>query len=339
MARARGPQSLVSLAVVAVLALAAAWVVRHAAEPGPAVRHFLEARPLEPAPARRAAEGEAGPAGALSGLAAPGLEPMGPAEVYGPDDLYVKINGKADLYLTSGFQRLATRRYALAGRPAAWLELFAYGMASPAGAFAVFSQQRRAGARPVEIQGAALAYATANSLYALAGRHYLELIGAEADQKLLAAMRRLAAAWAAGLAGETGLPPQLAWLPEERMVAGSRSLLRSGAFGFARLDEVYLARYRLAGGPAAAFASQRETPAAAEELAAAFAEFLLANGAAEQEPPAGAPPGARLFDLIGLYELVFTQGAVLAGVHEAASAADAAGLAARLAEKLPEPAP
>jgi hypothetical protein len=329
-------QGLVSLAVLVVLAMAAAWLVDQAAEPQPAVKSFLAAAPGEPAAARGGAAAGGSP---LAGLAAAGLEPMGPAEAFGPDDLYVKINGKADLYLTSGFESLHTRRYSLAGRPEAWLEAYAYRMASPAAAFAVYSQQRRPGAQPLEL--AALAYATANSVYALSGAGYLEIIGSGPDQELLRAARRLAAAWAdrAGGEGGAGLPSELAWLPAEGLEPGSRALLRSGAFGFAGLDEVYLARYRLPAGPAAAFVSRRDGPAAARELAGAYAEFILANGGAERGPPAGAPEGSRLFDLIGLYELIFTRGPLLAGVHEASSPADAAALAGRLAAGLPEPEP
>ena len=62
-----------------------------------------------------------------------------------------KINGKAELYLAAGFERLECRRFALADDPAGWLERFVYTMRAAPGAFAVYSQQRRPQAQPLTL--------------------------------------------------------------------------------------------------------------------------------------------------------------------------------------------
>ena len=75
---------------------------------------------------------------------------MGQAENFNPQNLYHKINGKADLYLASGFVSLKAQRYHLEGDPNSWLEMLAYQMKSPRAAFAVYSQQRRPDAKPLD---------------------------------------------------------------------------------------------------------------------------------------------------------------------------------------------
>jgi hypothetical protein len=76
-----------------------------------------------------------------------GYHPFSPPERFGPDTLYEKINGRADLYLSSGFVSLNTQRFAMDSTAGAWVEVFVYDMATPENAFSVFSMQRREGAR------------------------------------------------------------------------------------------------------------------------------------------------------------------------------------------------
>ena len=68
-----------------------------------------------------------------------GFTMMDAKETYGPADLYVKINGKADLYLESGFNRLMCLRFINQTEEDAWAELFLFDMGTAKNAFAVFS--------------------------------------------------------------------------------------------------------------------------------------------------------------------------------------------------------
>lgn len=49
------------------------------------------------------------------------LVPLGPEETFDPETLSDKIDGKAELYLSSGFVKLTTRRFAKKGNPGDWL--------------------------------------------------------------------------------------------------------------------------------------------------------------------------------------------------------------------------
>lgn len=316
-------QTLVSVMVLAVLAAVAAGVLLAQRDPSPAL--LLPASP---------AGGSIGPD--LAALAGPALTARGAVQSYGPDNLHIKIDGKADLYLQSGFKRLFTQRFAPAGGGGLWAELYAYDMGSARGAFAVFGQQRRPGGRPLDI--APLAYATENAVYAAWGPWYLEANGSAADPALVRDLAGLVKAFTAAHPQKAALPPELDLLPRMHLLPGGYVLYRSGAFGYDGLGEVFAARYKIDGRPAMAFVAPQAGPEKAAAAIAAYAKFVLQNGGKELPAPAGLA-GARLLELLGSYELLLARGRMAAGVHEAETAADATALGAELVRRMREAKP
>ena len=79
----------------------------------------------------------------------PELREFGPLETFTPDNLYDKIDGKAELYLAAGFVQMRCQRFALKASPEQWLEWFVYDMGNLPQAFSVFSTQRRPEGRPL----------------------------------------------------------------------------------------------------------------------------------------------------------------------------------------------
>ena len=78
----------------------------------------------------------------------PELSPLSAPETFTADNLYDKVDGKADLYLTAGFVGLQCQRLALKATNDVWMEWFVYDMGTLPQAFSVFSLQRRAEAQP-----------------------------------------------------------------------------------------------------------------------------------------------------------------------------------------------
>jgi hypothetical protein len=326
-------QSLTSLVVLAVLALVAlgVWLKQGSYDP----RAWGVPPALKGQAAGVAGGGPLDPLLDLAALIPPGLTAMGPAESFDPGSLSDKIDGKAELYLAAGFKALATRRYQLAAEPALWLEAYVFAMAEDRGAFSVFSVQRRSEARTLDLTPNA--YQTTNAVFLAQGPYYLEIVASAPRPELTEATRAWAKAWlalapapaaAAGPAeaDERGLlPPGM--LPE------SLSLLASDVFGFDKLNQVFVATYALGGEEATAFLSRRADPAEAGNLARDYAALLLANGGQARPVPEGLA-GAQLIEVAGTWELVFSQGRFLAGVHQAESAAAAQELGMRLHDSL-----
>jgi hypothetical protein len=75
-----------------------------------------------------------------------GFKKLSEAEIYTPENLYEKIDGKAPLYIESGFVKLFTQRFVSQNDDGLWFELFLFDMAAAKNAFSVYSVQKRADA-------------------------------------------------------------------------------------------------------------------------------------------------------------------------------------------------
>ncbi len=261
-----------------------------------------------------------------------GLVAFSPPERFRPETLYEKIDGRADLYLSSGFVSLSTQRFTMDNAAGNWVELFVYDMATPENAFSVFSMQRRDGARPDGI--VPNAYRTENALFMTRSHFYLEIIGTDASKGLQQAMGMLARAFVRTHGGRTvGGATGLDLFPGEGRQAGSFQLIAANAFGYEPLDRIYSCEYRIGGARMTAFVSERQSREAATALAGNYRKLLLSYGATAVDTPEPVD-GAAVLKLFDTYEIVFGMGRYLAGVHEAKDLKAAKTLARRVDEHL-----
>lgn len=267
-------------------------------------------------------------AGLLADMAVPGLNPLGPGEGFTPATLSDKIDGKAELYLAAGFESMVARRYALAGQPAQWLELMLYRMKDSRAAYSVFSNQRRSGAQDSSLTPNA--YTTSNALYLAQGTYYLEAVASSQEPALRQGLGQATQAILAKLpAAPSAVPAEAELFPSEGMKAGSVVLLAKDAFGMAGLDQIFIATYPQGAGELMAFLARRDDPAVAAKQARDYAAFLKDNGGNPQPDPQG-PPGTRLVEVFGFWEVFWAQGTYLAGVRGGEDQAATLELAARL---------
>lgn len=310
--------------VLCLLAAIAAWVTRTQFDFNPLLLQELAPAGSPPAPA---AETPA-PADAQADR----LAPAAAAETFNTDTLAEKINGRADLYLTSGFQSLETRRYAYPDRPELWVEMFVYDMDILRQAFAVYAIQRRADARAIEDLGD-FAYATSDGLFVVHGRYYLEFIPSQESERLAGDIERLARQFVETTERRPEVIPELDLLPTQHMVPGSLMLQMANGFGYESFSNLVSAAYRFDDKELTGFALERASAADAEALAKAYADFLLANGGTE-ETVNSEIPGARMINVYGSYEVFFVRGRLFAGVHQAEDRDAAELLAYFLGEQL-----
>ncbi|KJS32805.1 MAG: hypothetical protein VR64_04500 [Desulfatitalea sp. BRH_c12] len=256
-----------------------------------------------------------------------GLQALSPPEAYDAASLSDKINGKAELYLSAGFERLENRRFRLSDHPEHWLEQFVYTMDDHASAFSVYSQQRRANARTLDLT--VDAYQAANGIFLVQDRHYVEIIGSASSEAIVAKMTDLARAFVQAHPAAAAVKDERALFPETDRVTDSLSLTAANAFGFEPFDQIFSAKYRRGDRTAMAFLSRRASAAQAEELAEAYVAYLIDYGGQPVARPEAAPP-FQVIAILDMYEIVFSQGELLGGVHEA----DDLDLALELAEAL-----
>jgi hypothetical protein len=259
------------------------------------------------------------------------LVPMGPEETFDSGTLSDKIDGKAELYLSSGFVKLRARRFARKDNPKSWLELSIYEMGNPTNAFSVYSMQKRKDSKPVEL--GVSAYATDDAFFFTNGPDYYEIISANKD--LAEEMSSLATNLVAAEPKYAGQQTEASLFPPESLDESSISLHMSDVFGFSELDRVYTASYGPEAARVTAFLSKRESPEEAAGLAVSYGRFLVENGGQE----AGAIPGApdsKIYKMFDTYEVVLHRGKFFAGTHEVDSLESATDVASKVYRKLDE---
>jgi len=272
----------------------------------------------------------------LSSLAPAGFETLS-EEVYIADNLYEKINGKAPLYIESGFEKLFTSRFINKEDENLWMELFVFDMAALKNAFSIYSVQRRA---DVEIlPDMQFGYRTSDAPYFVHGKYYVEFIGSSESDKLFSAMMETARKIQTNLPPDADAKiPELNFFPQENLVAGSPKLYLESAFGFEGFTNIFTAQYKSGDETITAFFSRKATAAKATTAFESYHKFLIENGA---EVKAATNEtlntfGAKVFDFYGTTEIVYAAGPFVAGIHEAENQQSAEKLATILLNKLNE---
>lgn len=234
-------------------------------------------------------------------------------ETYLDDNLYEKINGKAPLYIESGFVKLSTARFVSKNDESLWMELFIFDMANTKNAFSVYSVQRRPG---VEIlPDMQFGYRTTDAPYFVHGKYYIEFIASSKSDELFKAIMETAQKI------QTHLPidveteiPELSFFPQENLVAGSYKLYLESAFGFAGFTDIFTAQYKFGDETITAFFSKKDSAAEATKSFESYHKFLIENGGKDTSSN---NPKVKFVDFYGTLEIVTVAGQFVFGIHEA----------------------
>ena len=265
----------------------------------------------------------------------PELAVMSAPETFNPDNLYDKVDGKAELYLSAGFVGMQSQRFALKATNDDWMEWFVYDMGTLPQAFSVFSVQRRADGQAYDLTP--FAYQCQNALFFVCGKYYVEAVTAMPVAPMMSAMRAMATQFVAAHPPGAMRIPELELFPPENLEAGSQNLQIADAFGFDHFTNVFTAKYSVAAGSTnaetLAFVELTKTPAAAAALRDSWRAFLIANGGKEMDSGDTAALGKPV-SFMDSIEIVFTEGNAVAGVHAAPDTATAARVAKELADAL-----
>ena len=265
----------------------------------------------------------------------PELAVMSAPETFNPDNLYDKVDGKADLYLSAGFVGMQSQRFALKATNDVWMEWFVYDMGTLPQAFSMFSLQRRADGIAYDLTP--FAYQCQNALFFVCGKYYVEAVTAMPVAPMMAAMRAMARQFVAAHPPGDMRIPELELFPPENLEAASQNFQIVAAFGFDQFTNVFTAKYSVPAGTtnaeALAFFELTRTPADAIALRDSWRSFLIANGGKEMDSGDTAALGKPI-NFMDSIEIAFSEGNAVAGVHAAPDAATAAKIAKELADGL-----
>lgn len=188
------------------------------ADPGlpPALPGGPAATPAVPGTAAPATATSMTPTGAQGGLPASFGDPAwtlsGAVERFRPDNLYEKINGKADQYLRNGVAGLTAASYTDRRDAKRFLDVYLYDMGNSRNAFGIFSGERPAAAATAKLgdQG----YRVEASYFFTRGRYYVQVLASDRGKLLEEAGLKLARTLDALLGSTSPAAPPPAAPPE-----------------------------------------------------------------------------------------------------------------------------
>lgn len=224
------------LAIVVVLAAIAAWIAWRGRHPDPK----LYGDPAAVAGAAKTGAAAAGAAtsgdrGALPAAMAPAGWAEGAISRFDASNLYVKIDGRADFFLSRGFVSLTFVSVSDPKAPGTLVDVELYDMASPENARSAYTGEKPPDVASTDADGSSW-YLARNALFLARGKHFARLIGSDETPPVKAAlehvrdvlMKGLAAGerpWTHALFGDAlGIPPDRISFAEENAFS----------FGFAK---------------------------------------------------------------------------------------------------------
>ena len=267
--------------------------------------------------------------GLLDGLVPDGWRQMGPVETFAADNLYEKINGRAEQYLAYDVLGLAC--LSLAEPDGQFIDLFVYDMGQPLHAFGIFSVER-APDQPTADLGRE-SYRAESSFFFWKGQHYVQVLSSDRTEPLRQIATEIARLLDSRLAGDDGEIWGLALLPEEDRRPGTVQYFKRDALSLDFLANAFTATYLQDGAEMTAFLSQQDSPEEATRTMAAYREYLESYGKIVEQ---SVEEGDERFigDLGGFYDLVFQRGNVVAGVVMSGDLQAARALSAKLLHAL-----
>lgn len=229
------------------------------------------------------------------------------AQSYFPESLFEYINGAAESYLAYDFKELLAAEFELRGGQAT-LTLDIYDMGTPLNAFGIFSAERFPENQPVAV--GLMGYMEGETLYFVAGRYYVKLLGYGLGPEAGALLMDFARKVSAPVKDLGVAPPVFARFPRENMVAMSEKFINRNFLGFEFLGRGFQVSYRFGQQEFEGFIAAFETEAQANTALQRLLEFYTKDRA----PVEPVPLGWRIKSRYGQLLIVGAAGSNLAGV-------------------------
>jgi len=241
-------------------------------------------------------------------MLAQGFSRAGQIERYGPADLWKKIDGAADLFISYGFRELEAADFVRAGSKLPEVEVSVYNMGSDLNALGVYLQEKSEGAEPAGVGWEG--YKGGEGLFFHKGPFYVKIVDLSQDSSLGAVSGDVAHRIDGAIQVPRRRVGEMEVFPAEGMVADSILYEHRDALGHGFLQRVFKAGYTIGGKTATLFYCRSKD---ADQLLAKYRDYGKEFGKVEREWQDG-DLKLLLLTAFDNPELIFARGDVLGGV-------------------------
>ncbi len=232
---------------------------------------------------------------------------------YGPETLYLYLDGGAERFLSYGFRRLFHARYELDDGSLAGVTLDVFDMGTDLGAFGIYRSGLSASALP-RAWGAE-GYRSGVAGGAWKGRIYVHAVAEDDRSNLIAMVEHLLGVVSAGIPGDASLPAMLELFPKDCRVPRSERYVASNLLGHAFLSGGFTADYVIGQDEVRLFVSVLGREDRAIAAMAQLRAHQARRGEGVRENASIGADGFRFHDPILGNGTVFRAGSYVVGGH------------------------
>jgi hypothetical protein len=270
-----------------------------------------------------------------------GKSASGHIETFNAENLYEKIDGRAESFIQYGVKGMAYTYYHLNGDEASEVQLYVFEMGDALKALGKYASEKSDDAKAADLGGTE-GYTSAGSYFAHVGPYYTQVVAAGEDPKLAefakAIAQRVVKSQGASSAGpgskKAGPEAIFALLPAEPKRAEPKYVARD-AFGYSFLSDIFMADYD---DGETQFQGFLRPYANADEAKKVFEQYLAGAKQDQAQVKQVEAEGADRMVVCsnnGLVDVLFLKGNVLAGANGATEAPPAESFARAFAKALP----
>ena len=248
----------------------------------------------------------------LAGLTPAGWQQPGKIEHYGVRDLYVKINGRSEMYMSYDVVGLSFVSYSNIANPGHFIDVFTYDMQTPTGAFGVYAVEREPEQPKIDIGREG--YHSDSNIYFWKGQYYVYVQASNSDDASQSAALAVARGVAGRLTDMGGEVEGIDSLPTQGLLTNTIQYFKADAMSLDFMNETYTGKYELGSLTVTFFVSDRASEEEAESIRSQFVEYMEDYG---EDVTKTTVDGVEITvgDLGGgYYDAVFRTGATVAGL-------------------------
>ena len=271
-------------------------------------------------------------------------------ETFNAENLFEKIDGRAESFIQYDVKGMAYTFYHPIGDPSNEVQVYIFQMADALKAFGKYGSEKPddAKAQPIGSEG----YAAAGSTLFYAGPYYTQIVSTVDDPKFAAFALELGKRIAAKqmpkpeASDEGGKPKKIVTTPESIFALLPTKPERNGTkyvaqdvFGYSFLADVFMADYQQGDITWQGFLRPYKDADEAKAIFEKYVENAKTDGAEIKTIEADGADRMVVVSSIGLVDVVFRKGNVVAGANGATEAKPAEAFARQFAKSLPADVP
>jgi hypothetical protein len=271
-------------------------------------------------------------------------------ETFNADNLYDKIDGRAESFVQYNVQGMAYTFYHAAGDESTEAQLYIFDMHDPLKALGKYGSERPEGAKALKLGDEG--YTEAGSVFLHAGQYYTQVVTTKDDPKVAAFAMEIAKRVAALQKSEEGTSiagtapgkgeatPDMLFkmLPDEPKKSRTQYVSQD-VFGYSFLSDVFMADYQDGEDSFQGFLRPYKDADEAKKVFDEYLENAKADMATITEISDSGADAMVLSSNYGMNDAIFLKGNAIAGVNGSPNAAKAESFARALAKSLPPEVP